>query len=262
VSDDAVLIEPRLQRLPLSALALAILLHGLVGTGLWWIAPSTVEPPEEEPVMVLFDSSPSDAGLQAPERSGAPPASEAPTAQQQALAPSREPAASFPLFEFSIPPVAEPPPPPTSRDFRRPTVPPTRPAQRAPTLPRRPMAQQRPPTELPAMMPSPRPGPEPGDVLAGRGRQRNDYLSRVFRHLEPYRFNPRAANDGRLSGRVVTRVTLARDGRVLDVALATSSGAPALDAAEIAAIRKASPFPPLPGEMPGDPVILVLPINY
>jgi periplasmic protein TonB len=58
------------------------------------------------------------------------------------------------------------------------------------------------------------------------------------------------------------RVTVARDGQVLDVRVGTSSGWPALDAAELETIRKAAPFPPLPSEMPGDPVVLVLPVTY
>jgi protein TonB len=274
VTDSVLLVRPALQHVPPLAVALAIILHAAIATMVWWISPLVVEEPQDEPVMVMFDSSPSNVGLQAPERAGPPAPSVAaspppspptdPTERQQALAPpsptasaTSEPAPSLPLFEFSVPPVSEPPPPPTSRDFAKPSQP-TRPAQRLPPLIRRPPAQQRPPTELPAIMPSPIPGPEPGDVLIGRGRQRNDYLSRVFRHLEPYRFNP----DHRQHGRVVTRVTLARDGRVLDARIDTSSGSPALDAAELAAIRRGSPFPPLPREMPGDPVILVLPINY
>jgi protein TonB len=163
------------------------------------------------------------------------------------------------VFEFSIPPVTEPPPAPTSRDFIKPVRPPSRAVQRLPILPPRPSAPTRPPAEQPAAMPSPVPGPDPGDVLAGRGRQRNDYLTRVFRHLEPYR-DPASVRGQH--GRVVTRVTVARDGRVLEVSIASSSGSPALDSAEMAAIRKGSPFPPLPAAMPGDPVILILPINY
>jgi protein TonB len=57
-------------------------------------------------------------------------------------------------------------------------------------------------------------------------------------------------------------VTVARDGQVLDVRVSTSSGWPAIDAAELETIRKAAPFPPLPSEMPGDPVVLVLPVTY
>jgi protein TonB len=108
-------------------------------------------------------------------------------------------------------------------------------------------------------MPSPSPAPIAGDLAAGRG-PRNDYLSRVFRHLEPYRIE--LAGTSHPHGRVQTRVTLARDGRVLDVSVASSSGSPALDAIEVAAIRRGSPFPPLPAAMPGDSVIVWLPMNY
>ena len=38
------------------------------------------------------------------------------------------------------------------------------------------------------------------------------------------------------------RVTVARDGRVLDVRVGTSSGWPAIDAAELETIRKAAPL--------------------
>jgi protein TonB len=274
VTDEAIFARPHLQPVPLAAVALAMLLHVGTGAALWWIPPDKPADVDDEPIMLTFDSSPSNTGLQQPEKTGPPAESVAAGAQatvqpraaepQQALAtPPATPEArpSLPLFEFSIPPVTEPPPPPTSRDFRRPPVrPPPRLVQRLPVLPPRPSAPQRPPAELPATMPSPVPGPDPGDVLAGRGRQRNDYLTRVFRHLDPYRFYSVSASH--LHGRVVTRVTLARDGRVLDVIVASSSGSPALDAAEISAIRRGSPFPPLPAAMPGDSVILVLPMTY
>jgi protein TonB len=99
-------------------------------------------------------------------------------------------------------------------------------------------------------------------VLIGQGRQRNDYLSRVARQIAQYRVYPASASSSNQGGRVVMRVTVARDGRVLDVRVGTSSGWPAIDAAELETIRKAAPFPPLPSEMPGDPVVLVLPVTY
>jgi protein TonB len=271
---EAVFVRRHLQPVPLAAVALAMLLHVGTGAALWWIQPDRPTDVEDEPIMLMFDGSPTNMGLQQPERSGPPPEAlaaaaqaatqPAATQQQQALAipqpTPQPPTPSLPLFEFSIPPMTEPPPAPTSRDFVRPSRPPPRPAQRLPILPPRPSAPQRPPAELPATMPSPLAGPEPGDVLAGRGRQRNDYLTRVFRHLEPYRFE--LASTSHPHGRVLTRVTLARDGRVLDAVVASSSGSPALDAIEVAAIRKGSPFPPLPAAMPGDSVILWLPMNY
>jgi protein TonB len=262
VTYEAVLTRPGLQHVPLTAIALAVLLHGLTAGAVWWLSPPPSDDRPEEPIMLLFDSSPSNQGLQEPVKPG-PPAESIAASVPLPVEPQRtepDPAPSLPLFEFSVPPVTEPPPAPSSRDFVKPAQPPTRAVQRAPLLPRPPATPQRPPAELPATMPSPVPGPAPADVLAGQGRQRNDYLTRVFRHLEPFRFS--ASGGHQLHGRVVSRVTLTRDGRLIDVHIASSSGVPSLDAAELAAIRKASPFPPVPEAMPGDPVILVLPITY
>ncbi|MBR2820224.1 MAG: TonB family protein, partial [Reyranella sp.] len=109
---------------------------------------------------------------------------------------------------------------------------------------------------------SPNPGPSSADLAAGQGGMRNDYLSRVFRHIEPHRVYPAVARENRQSGRVVTRVTINRDGYLVDVRIDRSSGWPAIDAAEIAAIRRAMPLPPVPNGMPGDPIVLILPMNY
>lgn len=300
--------------MPPSAFALAVLLHGLVAAAIWWFAPQRPTESQDEPIMVMFDSSPSNVGLQAPEKPGPPaesvaaspaPSSEAPKEaeapqapspaqtsapapeQQQALAPDPTPAPvpepprseppsvtppepervmALPLFEFSVPPPPSPPPAPSSRDFTPPPTPrPTTPAvprtQPAPPRPA-PPAPYRPPAQAPATMPSPIPGPEPGDVLMGQGRQRNDYLSRVARQIAQHRVYPAIAASNRQEGRVVMRVTVARTGHVLEVRVGTSSGWPAIDAAETESIRKAAPFPPVPTDMPGDPIILVLPMTY
>jgi protein TonB len=297
VTYDISLAPPRLQHMPPAALALAILLHVLLGAAIWWIAPLRPPEPEEPPIMVMFDSTPSNVGLQTPDKAGPPAESTAASPQpstepqreerqQQALAPplpstAREPpqpappsdakpepeqAPTLPIFEFSVPPVPEPLPAPSSRDFVKPPVarPPPRPVQRTQPLSPRPAppAPQRPPADMPATMPSPMPGPDPGDVLIGQGRQRNDYLSRVARQIAQYRVYPTSALANNQGGRVVMRVTVARSGQVLDVGIRTSSGWPAIDAAEVETIRRAGSFPPLPSEMPGDPVVLVLPITY
>ncbi len=281
--------------MPPAALALAILLHVLIGAAIWWIAPLRATEPEEPPIMVMFDSTPSNVGLQAPDKAGPPAESAAASPQppaephreerqQQALAPSLpstaptpplppsevkpepEQVPTLPLFEFSVPPVPEPLPAPSARDFVKTPLsrPPPRPVQRTQPLTahRALPAPQRPPADMPATMPSPMPGPDPGDVLLGQGRQRNDYLSRVARQIAQYRVYPASALANNQGGRVVMRVTVARTGQVLDVGVRTSSGWPAIDAAEVETIRKAGPFPPLPSEMPGDPVVLVLPITY
>ena len=107
-------------------------------------------------------------------------------------------------------------------------------------------------------------GPSGGsfDQAMGDGGARNDYLSRVYRHIDPYRDYPAAARAARQHGRVVTRLTISRAGELLDIRLDRSSGWPLIDNAEMAAIRRAMPLPPVPAGMRGDPIVLVLPMNY
>jgi len=312
---DISLVSRQSRPMPPSALALAILLHAAVAGAIWWFAPHRPNESRDEPIMLMFDSSPSNVGLQAPEKPGPPAESEAASPQpsneppkeaeprqalapaptpapapepQQALTPAPtptpapvpprpeppsatppepEPVAALPRFEFSIPPPPSPPPAPTAQEFARratPRPPATAPQRTAPAPPRPvpPSSYRPPPTQAPATMPSPVPGPQPGDVLIGQGRQRNDYLSRVARQIARHRIYPAAAASSRQEGRVVMRVTVARTGQVLAIRVGTSSGWPAIDAAETETIRKAGQFPPVPLDMPGDPIILVLPMTY
>lgn len=138
-----------------------------------------------------------------------------------------------------------------------------RPAARPPTTPR---TAQTPGARLQDYPPqtSSLGGPSGGafDQAMGDGGARNDYLSRVYRHIDPYRDYPAAARAARQHGRVVTRLTISRAGELLDIRLDRSSGWPLIDNAEMAAIRRAMPLPPVPAGMRGDPIVLVLPMNY
>ena len=287
---DAIIVPPREEHMPPSAVALAVLLHALVGVGIWWLSPLPMES-QDDTIMVTLDTATMAAGQQDPTQTG-PPANPPPSTeagqqpeQQQAMAstqpqektepaqtsqsqatPQPEPVPTLPIYEFSIPPVPEPPPAPTSRDFPKPpTTAQPRPAQRVQPLPPRPAPptqQQRPPAEASASIPAPLSGADPADAMASQGRMRNDYLSRVARQIAQQRVYPAGALANHQRGRLVARVTVARSGQVVDVRIGTSSGWPAIDAAEVETIRKASPFPPLPNDMPGETVILVLPVNF
>ena len=90
----------------------------------------------------------------------------------------------------------------------------------------------------------------------------NDYMSLVFRHIHPYRVYPVEARDTQQHGRVVTRVTINRAGGLVNLKIENSSGSSLIDNAEMDAIRRAMPLPPVPAGLPGDPVVLVLPMNY
>jgi protein TonB len=57
-------------------------------------------------------------------------------------------------------------------------------------------------------------------------------------------------------------MTIARDGRLLDVALLKSSGFPNLDNAVVETIRQASPFAPLPADLAQEQKTFIVPVNY
>ena len=140
---------------------------------------------------------------------------------------------------------------------------PPRPAPRPPTAPRTAQAPGQRLQDYPPQTSSlGGPSTSSFDQAAGDGGARNDYLSRVYRHIDPYRDYPAAARAARQHGRVVTRVTISRAGELLDMRLDRSSGWPLIDDAEMSAIRRAMPLPPVPAGMRGDPIVLVLPMNY
>lgn len=61
---------------------------------------------------------------------------------------------------------------------------------------------------------------------------------------------------------MITRVTIARDGRLVDVVMERSSGLASLDAGVLETIRRASPYPPLPADIPGDRHTFQLPVSF
>jgi protein TonB len=77
----------------------------------------------------------------------------------------------------------------------------------------------------------------------------NAYASLVYGHLQ--RFKSYAASTNGAAGHLMVRFVLNRTGNVLSASVVRSSGNAALDAAALASVRRASPFPPFPAEKPG-----------
>lgn len=63
-------------------------------------------------------------------------------------------------------------------------------------------------------------------------------------------------------GQVAIQFSIARDGKVPKLVIATSSGTDPLDRAAVAGISASSPFPPLPGEFRGDRIVLQFNFSY
>jgi TonB family protein len=198
-----------------------------------------------------------------------------PQAEPQHVAAEPTPSPPEPKLDEHLP-TLEAPPPVAATDFAKAAPAPTpkprtaRPPARAQASP---LAQPVPPSPLSGASQQPahadtrapvRPAPSlsttPGNDSSQRKAQ-EDYFWQVIRKLSQYRFNAKSRDDPE-QGLVVTRLTVARDGRLVDVSLARSSGFPNLDQGVMDTIRRASPFAALPADIAGDPYTFVVPINY
>lgn len=195
-----------------------------------------------------------------------PPTAEAP-------APAWEPAPPVAPAEPAAAPQADVP----QADARAltPTPPATRTAR--PPSPRR-------RTETPARPAAPpaaaSPGPPPGVSAEGPARgvaasgapgtaQGTDaprlppaYAAAIARLLQRALRYPPGARDAGIEGTAVVTFTIARDGTILAPRLERSSGESALDSEALALLRRVSPLPRLPDEVPGQAAGVVVPIAF
>lgn len=229
------------------------------------------------------------AGVEQP----APPKPETPAAeaaqpeppkaeQQQALAtppPPPPPPPPARTLESELPPLEAPPPPVTSQEIPRPVAPPPPAAKAPPPTQQRVQpapTPQRPPQQKPALQSSPlshlpppprdqqasRQGPtfvNPADMY-GNKRAAEQYLWYVAQKLSQHQQFVRNVNTE--AGTVVLRLTIARDGRLVDVGLSRSSGLPSLDNVSMSMVRQASPYPPLPDDIAGAQHTFILPLYF
>ena len=86
-------------------------------------------------------------------------------------------------------------------------------------------------------------------------------MVQVIRKLSRVRYRP-ASHVASDSGVVVTRVTVGRDGRLIDVQLTRSSGSPDLARGLLESVREAAPFAPLPADIGSQQLSFLLPIQY
>lgn len=233
--------------------------------------------PSAKPAAPQPGPTPSETPTQATEPAKQEPTKPEPEPQQAAAA---SPPPPEPKLEQVLPPVEAPPPPLTAQDFPKPAPPPPPkppppkapppppqraqvppPQQRLQPSPLSRVPQQRPPADSHASaQPAPSPLTNPASQY-GQRKAEDDYLWLVMRKLSQYRYYPKS-NVVSEEGVVVMRITVARDGRLLDVALARSSGYPNLDSGVMDTLRQAAPFARLPADIPGDRHTFILPVNY
>lgn len=92
-----------------------------------------------------------------------------------------------------------------------------------------------------------------GDIGAKRA-----YLGKLVQKLHRTKVNPHS----RQSGTVIVRFTVASSGELLSKEVVSSSGSQLLDAAALAAVEKAAPFPPFPESLNLDKLVEVVPYRF
>lgn len=81
-------------------------------------------------------------------------------------------------------------------------------------------------------------------------------------HLQQYRRYPRQAERLRQQGVAHVRFAVDRQGNASNVRIGRSSGHPLLDEETLATVRRGSPLPAPPDDVPGDPVEVMVPVEF
>ncbi len=114
---------------------------------------------------------------------------------------------------------------------------------------------------------SPITAPAPPRVRsAGGGAEasslRAGYMQLCRGLIERHKEYPVMARRGRVQGTVVVRGTLARDGSLRQCTVNLTSGSSLLDKAAVRAVQSVGRFPPVPAELPGEELVLEVPISF
>ncbi len=190
-----------------------------------------------------------------PEAAARPPA-EPTTPLPSPLPAPALPAPTLPPAHALAPPL---PTPPETHALAAPPLPRASPAPQRPDL--RPAPPTTAPTQRPAAPahaepPSTSPFVNPADTY-NRARIADNYLWQIARKLQGYRYEAHVSVS---HGTTVVRVTIARDGRLLDVNVAQTSGVPEFDRGVLAGVRSGSPYDPLPPDIQGASATFTLPL--
>ncbi|CAA0088459.1 Uncharacterised protein [Starkeya nomas] len=86
-----------------------------------------------------------------------------------------------------------------------------------------------------------------------------NWRSRLMAHLNRHKRYPGGASG---SGRARVSFSINRSGQVLSARLAGSSGNPAFDQEAVAMVRRASPVPAPPPEVPGGTIVFTVPVQF
>jgi protein TonB len=105
--------------------------------------------------------------------------------------------------------------------------------------------------------------PAPASAASANQQQAlQDYVLQVVRKLSQTRFYAASPSAQNGHGVVIARLTVARDGGLIDLSLPKQSGSAGVDGSLLDAIRRAAPFAPLPNGFTDSRFTFIVPINY
>lgn len=194
------------------------------------------------------------------------PVGATPPPEPVAKAPTPEPVAAAPPEEEALIPPAEAirPDPPAERVAAVPSLPlpPPDVARPAPIRPPPRPPSRAPARSAPAEAPSVSAAAAPAAPAPVVRRPPPSYIDTLLAALDRHKEYPAEARWRRAEGVAVLRFAMRRDGTVVAWRIVQTSGHGDLDAAVVRMIQRASPLPPLPPELAGDPVELVVPVRF
>ncbi|WP_369979577.1 energy transducer TonB [Xanthomonas bundabergensis] len=99
--------------------------------------------------------------------------------------------------------------------------------------------------------------------LSGEAQQRRaTWQAQVLGHLQRYKRYPRPAQRRRQEGVVQVQFAVDRRGHASAIRIVQGSGYDTLDGETLATVQRASPLPAPPPEIEGDPVQVVVPVDF
>ena len=235
--------------------------------------PTQVRPTSENPTnqnIPLSSQQSLEKAIPTPEPEPPPPSSAAFDPPKPAPTPPKETALEK-AFEKATPPLPKPTPPDPKPQQQALAIPPANPNPRPPPPPQpRPAPPQIAPSPLsripqqqrPSAVARGREAPQsspfvnPADTY-NKARAGDNYLWEIVRKLQGYQFQ---ANVQANEGVTVLSVTIARDGRLLNAVVISSSGYPEIDRGVVAGVRQGSPYTPLPDTIQGASATFRLPL--
>ena len=203
--------------------------------------------PSPPPTVVPLAPPDSDVPTEAPA-----PMSAAAVAQAAAEPPPETLPVPPPVAQPSVPPVKTKP---DTRVFRPPQP------RHAPRVPPKRSEPPATPASQPTAQPAPPPASSRASSPAAAATINPSWTNELGAWLQAHKSYPELARERGEEGTVAVRLTVARDGRVLNVAVARGSGSGTLDGAAAAMLRNAR-VPPFPFSMPQAEVTVTVALRY